>query len=152
MRSIDALKKRLVQNKLLVQLEDGHLEEVTFHFNPPASENELNKLPWYTPKDLEEFIKQHNGATIFNNTLFSVDEILKYMIIWDCPKFCIPIGLAWDGQWIACQYEVKTGENKMWLGEFFNFEEEFEKYPIDFSTWLDYLIVAQGSSYWLWLR
>jgi hypothetical protein len=65
MRSIDALKKRLVHNKLLVQLEDGYLEEVTFDFNPPASEKELNKLPEYTPQDLIEFLKQHNGTTIF---------------------------------------------------------------------------------------
>lgn len=159
MQTIEALKKRLHQNKLVVQREEGYVEEEVFNFYPSASEKELKKLPDYTPKELISFLKQHNGADLFvhpedggGTHLFSIDEISEYKKVWECPDLFIPIGIGLDGNWIVCQCDKDTGENSIWIGEFLNYEDEFEKLPIDYAIWLERFIIAQGSSFWEWLR
>ena len=161
MIAIEALKKRLNQNKLLVQKEEGYVEEEVFRFYPPASKKELAKLPSYVPTELLELLSQHNGADLFDHPedggkthLFSVEEILEYIDAWECPKYFIPIGYGMDGIWIVCQVDKKTKENYMWIDEFLNFEDEdeFGKLTIDFSTWLERFIICQGCSFWEWTR
>jgi hypothetical protein len=159
MQAIDYLKDRLHQNKLLVQREDGYVEEEIFRFYSPASKTDLAKLPDYTPKELIIFLKQHNGAELFvhpedggGTHLFSVDEILEYRETWECPDLFLPIGTGLDGTWIVCQCVKNSDVNSVWIGEFLNYEDEFEKLPMDYSLWLERFIIAQGSSFWEWFR
>ena len=97
--SIEALKKRLNEDKLLVQQEEGYLVEMVFKFNAPALKDELAKLPPYVPTEILEFLAQHNGADLFYDPknggethLFSVGEILEHIDIWECPEYFIPVG------------------------------------------------------------
>ncbi|MDL4842134.1 SMI1/KNR4 family protein [Aquibacillus rhizosphaerae] len=159
MNTIETLKKRINQNKLVVQKEDGYLAEEVFNFNPPALKEDLDKLPSYVPADLISLLSKNNGAYLFEHPvngggtqLFSIDEIIEYRDIWDCPEYFIPIGIGMDGLWIVCQYDKETKENYMWIGEFLNFEDDFEKLSIDFSTWLERFIICQGCSFWEWNR
>ncbi|WP_339148660.1 MULTISPECIES: SMI1/KNR4 family protein [unclassified Sutcliffiella] len=159
MQAIKSFKKRLIENKLLVQREDGYVEEETFHFYPPASETDLAKLPDYTPKDLITFLEHQNGAELFVHPedgggahLFSADEIIEHMKTWECPDSFLPIGVGLDGIWIVCQCDKNSDDNSVWIGEFLNYEDEFEKLAVDYSTWLERFIIAQGASYWDWFR
>ena len=161
MNTIEALKKRLNLNKLVVQKEEGYVAEEVFKFNPPASKDEIAKLPPYVPTEIMEFLSQHNGADLFDHPengggthLFSVEEILEHIDIWECPEYFIPIGYGMDSAWIACQVDKKSKENYMWIGSFLDFEDEdeFWKLPMDFPTWLDRFIVCQGCSFWDWTR
>nr|WP_245154040.1 SMI1/KNR4 family protein [Jeotgalibacillus proteolyticus] len=160
MKALLSLKKSLNQNKLIVQREEGYIAEEIFHFFPRASEKEINKLPEYTPKDLIAFLRLHNGADLFvhpenggGTHLFSVEEIVEHQEIWDCPEGFTPIGTGMDGLWIVCQTENRESErNFIWIGEFMSFEDEFEKTSLDFSTWFERFILAQGSSFWEWGR
>lgn len=87
--ALETFKKRLINNRLEVQREEGYLSNDVFSFGSPASENELSKLPNHTPNEMIEFLKSHNGAEIFIHPeygggilFFSVDEILEYIDIW----------------------------------------------------------------------
>ncbi|MFA9560672.1 SMI1/KNR4 family protein [Evansella sp. AB-rgal1] len=159
MITIENLKNRLQHNKLLVQREDGYLEEELFTFHSPASAEELKKLPDYIPEELLSFFKKQNGAYLYESPhggggtqLFSISESLEYKDIWECPNHFFPIGCGLDGLWIVCQCIEGTKENVMWIGEFLNFEDEeqFGKLNIDYSTWLERFVIAQGSSFWEW--
>lgn len=159
MQVINSLKSRLYQNKLLVQREDGYVETENFYFHPPASRTDLDKLPDYTPNELISFLEQHNGAELFvhpenggGTCLFSVDEILEYRKIWECPELFLPIGIGLDGIWIVCQCDKNLNDNSMWIGEFINYEDEFEKLPMNYALWLERLIISQGASFWEWFR
>lgn len=157
MKPLNALKKRLHNHKLLVQQEEGVVVELTFRFNPPATEDELKKLPDFAPKALLAFLKQHNGAILFDDekgggsALLSISEILEYKELRECPEHFIPVGMGLDGIEMVCECDRENGTNKMWIGEALNFEdEELVKFPFGFSSFVDYFIVAQGTSFWEW--
>lgn len=155
MEAIESLKNRLEQNTLIVHREEGYVEKETFNFYPPASEKEFKRLPGYAPKELIAFLKIHNGADLFvhpeyggGTHFFSVSEILEHIKKWECPKFFLPIGTGLDGLWIVCQSVPGTDENFIWVGEFIDFKDEFHKLDIDYTTWLERYIVAQGDPFW----
>lgn len=60
-----------------------------------------------------------------------------------------PVGTRLDGLWIVSQYDKETKENFMWIGELLNFEDDYEKLSMDFTTWLERFIICQGCSFWL---
>ncbi|WP_251126031.1 MULTISPECIES: hypothetical protein [unclassified Exiguobacterium] len=65
MEALQALKSRLVDNRLEVQREEGEIETLLFFFNQPATELEIKRLPIRTPEDMMHFLKMHNGARLF---------------------------------------------------------------------------------------
>ncbi|MDC3419715.1 SMI1/KNR4 family protein [Aquibacillus koreensis] len=142
-----------------MQREDGYLEEEMFRFYVPARNQDLERLPSYTPAELILLLSKHNGADLFEHPingggthLFSVNEMIEHIDLWECPEYFIPIGTGMDGLWIVCQYDTETKENYMWIGDFLNFEDDFDRLPIDFSTWLERFIICQGCSFWEWDR
>ncbi|EPE62035.1 hypothetical protein L479_01569 [Exiguobacterium sp. S17] len=161
MVAVQALKQRLVNNRLDVQLEEGYVNQLAFAFNHPGTDDELDRLPKETPLAVRALLKEHNGAKLFEDTeygggieLFSVDEIIASRERWECPPSFLPIGAGRDGEWIVCEYISET-EDRMWIGEFLTFDEadaRLNRLPFNFSRWLDYLIVAQGAAFWDWFR
>lgn len=156
--ALETFKKRLINNRLEVQREEGYFSNEVFSFGSPALENELNQLPDEIPNEMIAFLKLHNGAEFFIDPeygggilFFSVDEILEYIDIWECPENFIPVGVGRDGEWIVCEVD-RTGENRIWVGEFISFEDEYERLPMGFADWFDYLLVAQGAHFWDWFR
>lgn len=159
MLTIEALKSRLNGNCLEVQKEDGYVANENFVFHDGAPISKLRMLPEYVPRDVIKLLEQHNGAELFVDSeygggiqLFSVDEILEYITMWSCPENFTPVGAGPDGEWIVCENSDDQKENYMWIGEFLSFDDEFDKLPIDFLKWLDFLIIAQGTQYWNWIR
>lgn len=54
--TLDALNKRLDEkNMLVVQNEEGFLGKLQFRFNPPATEEEIKKLPFNIPVTMKTF-------------------------------------------------------------------------------------------------
>ena len=158
LEALQALKSRLVENRLEVQREEGEIDTLLFFFNQPATELEIKRLPIRTPEHMMHFLKMHNGARLFVHPtygggiqLFSVDEIIEYRDVWECPEHFIPVGAGTDGEWIVCEV-VNEHENYIWVGEFLNYEDDMEKLPMDYIRWLDHLIVAQGAHFWDWFR
>jgi hypothetical protein len=86
-KTLDGLKKRLVNNKLLVQGSEGTVVEKECHFNDPASEEEIQEFMHSAgvqlPQDYQTFLRIHNGAVLFKPwyggqmELFPVSEIIK---------------------------------------------------------------------------
>ncbi|MFY9944726.1 MAG: SMI1/KNR4 family protein [Exiguobacterium chiriqhucha] len=161
MIAVQALKERLVNNRLEVQLEEGYVNQLTFSFNGPATATELERLPKETPAAVRSWLGEQNGAKLFEDPeyggaieLFSIDEILEHQKLWKCPAPFFPVGAGRDGELMVCEYINET-ENRMWIGEFLSFDEEdarLNRLPFNFSDWLDYVIVAQGASFWNWFR
>ncbi len=159
MESLRQLQSRLKNGQLEVQKEEGYVEVESFLFNPGASPDELARLPKDTPKEIVHFLSVHNGARLYFTLddgggfeLFSIDDILTYLSIWECPPGFIPIGAGPDGEWLVCESISEDG-NRIWTGEFLTYEDpDFERLPFSFYKWLDYLIVAQGAMYWDWFR
>ena len=156
--ALKTLKERLIHNRLEVQREDGYVETELFSFQASAAEDDLARLPHYSPSGLIEFLTLHNGADLFVHPtygggirLFSVDEMIEYREIWECPEQFIPVGAGRDGEWIVCEV-VNEHENYIWVGEFLTYTDDTEKLPMDYTRWFDYLIVAQGAHFWDWFR
>jgi hypothetical protein len=156
--TLDTFKKRLSNDCLEVQREEGYLKKEKFYFNAPASPNDLKKLPQNTPQEIIDFLKEHNGANLFVDPeyggsiqFFSVDEILEYREVWECPENFIPFAAGRDGESIICEI-TQFNENRVWVGEAISFDDEFERLPMDFNSWLDYLFIAQGAHFWDWFR
>lgn len=65
-KTLDGLKKRLVNHKMTIQGENGRVEEVSFSFNEPAADREIQDFIRHTgfrlPDDYQAFLRLHNGA------------------------------------------------------------------------------------------
>ncbi|ARU61864.1 hypothetical protein CBW65_13110 [Tumebacillus avium] len=107
MLAIEALKKRLQTSpEIVVQLESGHLENVTFRFQEPASRKELHAFSehkgWVLPPDYKAFLERHNGAMLFTHPrngggmeLLSTERIFLANNAYDVlPDFAYPVGYA----------------------------------------------------------
>ncbi len=159
METLLQLQARLENGQLEVQKEEGYVEVESFTSHSGASPEELARLPKDTPKEIVHFLSIHNGARLYFTPdggggfeLFSIDDILTYLPIWECPPGFIPIGAGPDGEWLVCE-SISEGGNRIWTGEFLTYEDsDFERLPFSFDKWLDYLIVSQGTMYWNWFR
>lgn len=156
MEELISLKKKVKNNRLQSQKDEESLAYDHFSFFTGATEDEISKLPSEVTEDIKAFLRENNGARLFYDPLygggyelFSIDEIIELLVIWECPINFLPIGFGPNGEWIV--YEMH-GENKkrMWIGESINFEENLDATAFDFMDWLDYLILLKGAPYWTW--
>jgi len=164
-KSIDALKSRLdSENILVVQRDEGFLFNVKFEFNTPASIKDVDlfveKTGWCLPNDYKEFLLKHNGALLFSDAeygggfeLLSLEEIHReYLEFLDyIPKNWFPISVDNGDYIIIDSSQVEKGQ-KNYLIRYQGGEpvEYAIKLNTDFATWIDRLIVSQGSEFWLW--
>jgi len=158
--TLETLKKRLDSNNLLeVQQEDGYIEKVEMIFNPPATEDDLRKLPFSVPKDYEEFLRLHHGGLIFNSPegggglkLLTVDEILEYRAIpgyEDYPANWFPVAYGYDGCYLIIT-DKKVGRGYLFWMETGNDFEDDMFLGMNFEDFLENIIMAQGSKFWEW--
>ncbi|MDN4593016.1 SMI1/KNR4 family protein [Polycladomyces subterraneus] len=87
-KTLAGLKKRLVDNKLTVQKEEGFVEEMEFYFREPATDEEIQTFTRSTgvqlPEDYKTFLRIHNGAVLFKPwfggqfELYMVSEIIEH--------------------------------------------------------------------------
>lgn len=119
METLLQLQARLINGQLEVQKEKGYVEVESFTFHSSASPEELARLPKDTPKEIVHFLRVHNGARLYFTPdggggfeLFSIDDILTYLPIWECPPGFIPIGAGPDGEWLVCE-SISEGDNRI---------------------------------------
>lgn len=115
------------------------------------------------PQDYKEFLKMHNGATLFGNqsgdlsiNLYSIDELNEFNdgvnIEKNPDEFYITIGSC-DGGYIKivlANYENNTSRESKYLYIFNYYFLEDIKLNTNFETWLDRVIITQGNVYWEW--
>ncbi|WP_374723295.1 SMI1/KNR4 family protein [Calidifontibacillus erzurumensis] len=162
---IKALKQRLeATGKLTLQREDGELREVTCEWNDPASEKELAdfslKTGWYLPEGYRQFLKLHNGAKIFTDSidyfeLFDLNNIIKYYREYEInykgayKKSWYMIGYYKGfGDYLFIDAEKAANNNSSYL--VYVQTGDIQDLPLNFDIWFDRFIVAQGARYWLW--
>jgi len=157
--TLDALYKRLdAENMMLVQKEKGFLGKQQFSFNPPATEEEIKKLPFKIPGDYEAFLKICcNGAKLFDHPeyggglqLFSVEEILEDYQYIDYPPDWFPIGYGYDGCRLIIAPTPQRKGYLYWLDNGGSLGDPFGFLNLTFEKWFDYFIVAQGCKFWEW--
>ncbi|WP_244944380.1 SMI1/KNR4 family protein [Brevibacillus brevis] len=161
---MDGLKKRLDENnQLLVQKWEGLVYPTKFTFNSPATlemiEEFLRDTQWHLPTDYKNFLLIHNGAWLFEGVrygggyeLLSLDEIknshLDYM-----PKHWYPISVS-NGDYIFIDSN-RAKEGKVDYLVRFNHDDDIipengSSMKMNFETWLERLIIAQGTEFWTW--
>ncbi len=95
MIALEAFKARLVDGLLEVQKEEGEVARERFIFNRGATDEQLALLPAWAADDYQTFVRQHNGAKLFQHEtlsyndgfeLFSIEDCLTYSEIWECPE------------------------------------------------------------------
>lgn len=126
-KTLDGLKKRLVDRKLTIQGEMGRVEEVRFSFNEPATEEEIQDFSRRTgfrlPDDYRAFLRHCDGATLFRPwyggqmELCRLSEVEnKLGIVGFFPEHWYPIGRQ-DGHFLMIDAEkAKKGERDISCG------------------------------------
>lgn len=162
-KTLDGFKKRLVNNKLTIQGENGLVEEVSFSFNEPATDQEIQDFIKQTglhlPDDYQAFLRLHNGVTLFQPwfggqmDLCSLSEVENKMgIVGFFPEHWYPIGCQ-DGHFLMIDAnKVNQGEMDylMWWDS--SLVEDAKHLGLNFALWLDRFIVSQGARFWEWPR
>lgn len=160
-KTLDGLKKRLVNHKMTIQGENGRVEEVSFSFNEPAADREIQDFIRHTgfrlPDDYQAFLRLHNGATLFKPwfggqmELCSLPEVEKKMgIVGFFPEPWYPVGCQ-DGHFLIIDADkVNRGERDylMWWDS--SQVKDARHLGLNFALWLDRFIVSQGARFWDW--
>lgn len=158
--NLEALKTRLVDNKIIQHYYDGDLSETRCTFYPPAAEAEIdhlaNKKNWSIPREYKQFLMYSNGAKLFKDEygtgfdLLSVIQMDEYHLDF-MPKNWIPVVYYVGDYFFINSDKVDSGSNYLM---FHNHEQTFEiptlRFSIDFSTWLERLIITHGAPFWEW--
>lgn len=161
---LNAVKKRISENKVIkLQLEEGTLIEATFIFNPPPSDGEVEffflQNEWNAPFDYKYFLSKHNGALLFTHPKYSggmeilsleniktISEDYGYMF----PRYCYPIAMYNSAIVYIDSRVVESNSNCLYWQSCLDKNEKAMNLNMDFATFLDLFIVAQGSEFWLW--
>ncbi|UJE03957.1 SMI1/KNR4 family protein [Bacillus subtilis] len=129
------------------------LEDATFEFNEPATEEEIGKIESHfnvsLPKDYKEFLALHNGMKFFDGVeILSIEDVLEYNETEDLPENCFLIGYHFDGRYVIDTQRYEKGLDFMfYLDAIDHFDEAIEVAP-SFEIWLDRLVCSNGFKYW----
>lgn len=164
--TLGALQSRLKKDPVWnVQVEEGFTYDAQFTFNKGASEEELNKLEKSLnvnlPLDYKEFLLRHNGSHLFIDTkgdsctfkLLSISEILDTCDYADYPEGWFGIAYGFDGGMLAVNTNdikdnARNAKYLYWVD--CCAYEDGDRLNTNFETFLDRLIVCQGTDYWKW--
>jgi len=164
---LTSLNKRLEKEKTItIQRENGEILDVTCERNIPVTDQELKefslKINHILPKDFCSFLKLCNGGKLFSDgvdyfELFNLKGIQNYLNEWDTN---INYKSAYNKNWYMIGYykgygdylfidseKVANGDNDYLI---YVQVGDIQRLSMNFETWLDRFIVAQGARYWLW--
>ncbi|MBA4495059.1 SMI1/KNR4 family protein [Paenactinomyces guangxiensis] len=161
-KTLTGLKKRLVDNKLIVQNEEGLVEEMRFQFQRPATEEEIQKFTRTTgvrlPEDYQAFLRIHNGAVLFQPwfggqfELYGVSEIIEHKKSGLFQESWYPIGYQDGGHLLIDGEKANEGENDYLIWWHSSIFDDAQNLGLNFELWLDRFVIAQGTKYWIWPR
>lgn len=171
MKTIEVLRSRLSEkNTIYAQSEEGFFREVGFVFNDPIGIDAINQFELthriVLPESYKRFLQISNGATLFEDIeygqrgckLLNIDEIMETTAHIKSLGYELPNSWIVFAKWLGDsdilildleKAKIKT-ENYIIYGESYEAEENWYYLNGDFETWIDRLIVAQGSKYWTW--
>ncbi|SDS83825.1 SMI1 / KNR4 family (SUKH-1) [Paenibacillaceae bacterium GAS479] len=155
--TLQALKNRLSHNGTLkVQVTGGYMYEGTCSFGEGASNDQINEFTqftrWNLPPDYLDFLILHNGAKLFADPYGSYVHLLSLSEIMQYHKDSFPdnhfvVAMAMDGYLLVDCNRITSSPSDylVWFeaGSFYDLK-------MNFTCWLDRLIVAQGEKYWTW--
>ncbi|MFC9541623.1 SMI1/KNR4 family protein [Lysinibacillus sp. NPDC056959] len=164
---LTSLNKRLEKEKnLTIQRENGETLNVTCNWNSPVTDQQLmefsSKTNHILPNDFCSFLKIRNGGKLFSDgvdyfELFKLKGIHNYLNEYDIN---INYKSAYDKSWYMIGYykgygdylfidseKVANGDNDYLI---YVQVGDIQRLSMNFQTWLDRFIVAQGARYWLW--
>jgi len=157
--TLDSLKKRLDNNEsLLIQQDKGYVFNAKFSFNTPATQENIeefcNQTGWTLPNDYQIFLKDNNGAKLFCDPfgscvhLYSLEECIQNHLSYMEKEF-IPIGYYLESYLFIDSNRVKNNREDYLLW-FESGGKNYRELSINFATWLDRLVMAQGAVFWDW--
>lgn len=159
-KTLAGLKKRLNDHKLVVQNAFGFVAEVSFQFEEPALENEIQEFSQRTglqlPKDYVAFLKIHNGANLFQAwfggqfELYGLHDIEKQKKAGLFLEPWYPIGYQDGGYLLIDGEKTSKGEKDYLLWWESSIVEDAKKLNLNFEHWLDRFIICQGTKFWDW--
>ncbi|MEK4628572.1 MAG: SMI1/KNR4 family protein [Solibacillus sp.] len=163
-QTLKALQTRLAENKnmIQVQVEGGDVFNATCTFHPPATENEIldfeRQTGYRLPADYKNFLKISNGCRLFDHVtyggeiqLYSLQELIDYNQVYDAFEGCFTIASVYQDHIVINSKHVLQNKQYYlyWKGSIESFEDA-RPLSINFETWLDRIIVCQGTKFWLW--
>ncbi|MEQ6357319.1 SMI1/KNR4 family protein [Lysinibacillus sp. M3] len=164
---LSSLNKRLEKEKnLTIQRENGEILNVTCNWNSPVTDQQLTEFSSKTnhilPNDFCSFLKICNGGKLYTDgvdyfELFNLKGIHNYLNEYDIN---INYKSAYDKSWYMIGYykgygdylfidseKVANGDNDYLI---YVQVGDIQRLSMNFETWLDRFIVAQGARYWIW--
>ena len=163
-QTIQVLQRRLEagNHTIQVQAEDGYLYTATCTFNPPATDEEIEKFEDQTgfilPDDHKEFLKITNGCRLFDDVeyggeidLYSLEQITEYNQHYDEYEGCYDIAYIYQDNIIINSKLVSQnkGNYLFWKGHIEHFHEA-RPLNSNFELWFDRFVVCQGTKFWWW--
>ncbi|WP_028778734.1 SMI1/KNR4 family protein [Shimazuella kribbensis] len=156
--TLDELKKQLINNKLSIQDRNGVDIEMEFQFDKPASETEteafIHSTELQLPEDYKAFLQIHNGATLFQPwyggqfELYGLSSIHKQKNLGLFMESWYPIGYQDGGYLMIDGKKANQGEQDYLLWWESSIVEDAKNLCMNFVTWLDQFILAQGKKFW----
>lgn len=161
-KTIDSLKKRLENNKLLeLQLQEGYLTQATCQFNEAADGSDLlefqRKLGYKLPNDYINFLKITNGCSLFDHPQYGGESYLyKWQDIeestYEEPSDgYLKIAYIYQDNIIIDLKAYNQGSNNylMVKGHIDHFHES-RPLNMNFELWFERFIISQGDKFWEW--
>ncbi|WP_434750280.1 SMI1/KNR4 family protein [Paenibacillus amylolyticus] len=139
-----------------IQLDDGSIQTATFTFNVGADSRDIeaieSKYGIKLPEDYVSFLRLHNGAKLFDlghgdsKHIYSLAEVDADATLYspDISPELFPIG-AYLGNTIY----IDTSREDLYLFKGGS-SHEFDFLGMNFTSWLIYLIMANGQPFWEW--
>lgn len=159
-KTLEGLKKRLVENKLTVQRREGFVEEMEFCFREPATEEEIQEFTRSTgvhlPEDYQAFLRLHNGAVLFKPWYGGQFELYGLSKIIELKRSALflenwyPIGYQDGGYLLLNADKANKGDNDYLIWWESSIFENAQPLNLNFELWLDRFIIAQGTKFWYW--
>ncbi|WFE12460.1 SMI1/KNR4 family protein [Bacillus atrophaeus] len=154
--TLDGIKKAVSKYGTFPMIQPGGyvLEDATFQFNEPATEEEIRKLESHfnvsLPKDYKEFLALHNGMEFLDGIeILSIEDVVKYNETEDLPEKCFLIGYHFVGRYVidSNRYENGDLDYLFYLDSIDHFDEA-EDLKSNFEIWFDRLLSSNGTKYW----
>jgi len=160
--NLEALKKQLNDGKIIQHDKEAHLFNTRCTFHEPTTQQQIDdfkkRTNWKLPKPYEEFLLYTNGAHLFRDEYGSGFHVLALDEIEIChhdyllPNWIPIISYVTTGDYIYIDSDqVESGGNYlMWHNHEHYYDEPSLRFTIDFSTFLERLIITRGCSFWEW--
>lgn len=137
-----------------VYIGSGLFAEWSCKYNPPVTEDEINKFEHEVaiiPNDFKEFLMTTNGMRFFSSgdySFYSLQEITEMQISMDYISGIYPIGYILEDYIVIKSDEISSG-NYIYVGDACCHDEYFSL-NCNFESFFDRYIMANAGNYWRW--